>query len=200
MLTTPDLEPMPSIPALPPAAPSFAERLNSNIVRPHTAPIKSPRSGPHRAKTPEEIHAAFKAPPRVRKDDRPPPPPLPLVLRPPLRKKKSFSRVSSWLFPGSEHNRDLSFDSVTNLPRPVKGSEGFYQCVSQGEASGRQRRSVDSVDTVSTWETDEGRTVPTTHSPESTPAIKQEKPLMSRTATFGINDTRSKRTSVGVAI
>lgn len=26
-------------------------------------------------------------------------PPLPLILRPPLRKKKSFSRVSDWLFP-----------------------------------------------------------------------------------------------------
>lgn len=26
-------------------------------------------------------------------------PPLPLILRPPLRKKKSFSRVSNWLFP-----------------------------------------------------------------------------------------------------
>ncbi|CAM1511150.1 Fc.00g086630.m01.CDS01 [Cosmosporella sp. VM-42] len=195
--TMPDLEPMPSIPALPPAAPSFAERLNSDIVRPHTAPIKSPRSGPHRVKTPEEVSAAFKTPPRIRKDDRPPPPPLPLVLRPPLRKKKSFSRVSSWLFPGSEHNRDLSLDSVTNLPRPVKGSEGFYQ-VSQGEASGR--RSADSVDTISTWETDEDRTVPTTHSPGSTPAMKQEEPLMSRTAIFGRNDMRPKRTSVGVAM
>ncbi|KAF7557336.1 hypothetical protein G7046_g6063 [Stylonectria norvegica] len=183
--TMPELEPMPSIPALPPAAPSFAQRLNSDsIKRPSTAPINARLHHPNRTRAVDEAPAMPSTPPpRLRRDDRPPPPPLPLVLRPPLRKKKSFSHVSTWLFPGSEHSRDLSLDSVTNLPRPVKGSEGFYQCVSPGETS-RRRPSYESVDTVSTWETDdEDRTVPTTWSPESTPATKQEDPFISRTTT-----------------
>lgn len=197
--TSPDLEPMPSIPALPPAAPSFAQRLNSEVGRPRTAPIRAPLPGPpRRIRTPEEVSAAFRAPPRIRNDDRPLPPPLPLVLRPPLRKKKSFSRVSNWLFPGPEHNRDLSVDSVTNLPRPIKGNEGFYQCVSQDEAPGR-RRSVDSIDTFSTWESDDERTAPTAYSPGSTPATKQEDSFLSRTLASGKIDGHPRRMSVGVA-
>ncbi|KAM5348464.1 hypothetical protein ACJ41O_008288 [Fusarium nematophilum] len=206
--TMPDLEPMPSIPALPPAAPSFAERLNSDIDRPHTAPIRSPHAPvtvslrpPRRAQTPGQPSTPPNPPLRVMRDDLPLSPPLPLVLRPPLRKKKSFSRVSSWLFPGSQHDRNLSLDSVTNAPRPIKGNEGFYQCVSLGETSGR-RQSTDSVDTVTTWESDdEDRTVPTTCSMGSTPAVSQDEPLISRFATFGRNDARRpNRTSVGVAI
>ncbi|KAL4726852.1 hypothetical protein ACLX1H_005742 [Fusarium chlamydosporum] len=186
---TSDMEPMPSIPALPPAAPSFAQRLNSDIIeRPHTAPIRSPRTPvrtpitpPRRARTPGEPRTPSSTPPpRPKREDLPPPPPLPLVLRPPLRKKKSFSRVSSWLFPGSQHGRNMSFDSVTNAPRPIRGSQGFYQ-VSQGGTSLR-RRSTDSADTVSTWESDdENRTVPTTCSVGSTAAVSQEEgPLISR--------------------
>ncbi|KAJ9427316.1 histidine phosphatase superfamily [Fusarium oxysporum] len=152
--TSSDLEPMPSIPALPPAAPSFAQRLNSDIIeRPHTAPIRPPRTPvrtpitpPRRSRTPGEQRSPSTPPSRPRRDDMPPPPPLPLVLRPPLRKKKSFSRVSSWLFPGSQHNRNMSFDSVTNAPRPIRGNQGFYQ-VSLGGAS-EHRRSTESVDTV----------------------------------------------------
>ncbi|KAJ4327276.1 hypothetical protein N0V84_002289 [Fusarium piperis] len=207
-LTGVELEPMPSIPALPPAAPSFAERLTSDIDRPHTAPIRTPPTTPptkvhakppRRARTPGTPSTPTSTPPRVKRADVPLPPPLPLVLRPPLRKKKSFSRVSSWLFPGSQHSRNLSFDSVTNAPRPIKGNEGFYQ-VSLGETSGR-RRSTESVDTVSTWESDdEGRTVPTTCSLGSTPAVSQDEPLISRFATFGRGDARPNRTSVGVAI
>ncbi|CAK7218929.1 hypothetical protein SCUCBS95973_003649 [Sporothrix curviconia] len=109
-------------------------------------------------------------------------PPLPLVLRPPLRKKKSFSRVSHWLSfdnnNGHENNGvapsrggggdagGLSFDSVTNMPRPVTVKDGFYTCLSPLEsvpspleaASGNGRRtSIDSlmsVDTLSTWTTE----------------------------------------------
>ncbi|KAL1896934.1 hypothetical protein Cpir12675_002582 [Ceratocystis pirilliformis] len=59
-------------------------------------------------------------------------PPLPLVLRPPLRKKRAFSRVSSWLLlkqePWRQHHRDMSLDSVTNSPRPITDRDGFYQC------------------------------------------------------------------------
>ncbi|KIL90634.1 hypothetical protein FAVG1_06369 [Fusarium avenaceum] len=208
-LTFTELEPMPSIPALPPAAPSFAQRLNSDIIeRPHTAPIRSPRAPvrtpitpPRRAQTPGEPRTPSTPPSRPKREDMPPPPPLPLVLRPPLRKKKSFSRVSSWLFPGSQHSRNMSFDSVTNVPRPIKGNQGFYQ-VSLGETSER-RRSTDSADTVSTWESDEeDRTVPTTCSVGSTPAVSQDEPLISRFAssTFGRGDTRGQRRSVGVAM
>ncbi|KAF4466186.1 hypothetical protein FALBO_6967 [Fusarium albosuccineum] len=206
--TMPELEPMPSIPALPPAAPSFAQRLNADIDRPHTAPIRTPPhtpvrvalNPPRRARTPGEPSTPTGTPPRVRRNDVPLPPPLPLVLRPPLRKKKSFSRVSSWLFPGAQqHSRNLSFDSVTNAPRPIKGNEGFYQ-VSLGGTSER-RRSTDSVDTISTWESDdEDRTVPTTCSLGSTPAMPQDEPLISRFATFGRSNPRPNRTSVGVAI
>ncbi|KAF5662559.1 hypothetical protein FHETE_7911 [Fusarium heterosporum] len=208
-LTYPELEPMPSIPALPPAAPSFAQRLNSDIIeRPHTAPIRSPRAPvrtpitpPCRARTPGEPRTPSTPPSRPKRDDMPPPPPLPLVLRPPLRKKKSFSRVSSWLFPGSQHSRNVSFDSVTNVPRPIKGNQGFYQ-VSLGGTSER-RRSTESIETVSTWESDEeDRTIPTTCSMGSTPAVSQEVPLISRfaTSTFGRNDPRTQQRSVGVAM
>jgi hypothetical protein len=218
--TMPELEPMPSIPALPPAAPSFAERLNSpapsGTERPNTSPGRPPVHIPHRAKTFTEAAAPFATgsanstpvSSRPRTGDRPPPPPLPLVLRPPLRKKKSFSRVSTWLFPEG-HGRELSLDSITNLPRPVRGREGFYQCVGPAEASGRQ--SFDTVTTLSSWETgDEDRTVPTTWSPGSTPATKspgtkqedaskhEDSPL-GRTATFGRSTLNPRRESVGVA-
>lgn len=138
---------------------------------------------PSRYKTFDEASSAFSraCPPPERRELSPP---LPLVLRPPLRKKKSFSRVSTWLFPGSEHNRDTSIDSVTNAPRPVKGTEGFYQCVPA--AGGIERRSFDTVNSVSTWETDdEDRTPPTAWSPESTPVAKQNQRPLERTATFG---------------
>jgi hypothetical protein len=213
-LTMTGMEPMPSIPALPPAAPSFAERLNSPVSavaeRPHTAPTKPPVRIPHRAKTFNEASAAFATPPssRPRTGDRPPPPPLPLVLRPPLRKKKSFSRVSTWLFPDGTgpHSRDMSVDSITNLPRPVKGREGFYQCINPAEDPGR--RSFDTDVTVSTWETeDEERTVPTTWSPGSSaatksPAAKEKESPLERmgTGTFGGKVTPGpRRESVGVA-
>lgn len=200
ILTHTDLEPMPSIPALPPMAPSFAERLNSDIERPHTAPIKAPAHNPSQTKSLNEVSATFNSASRMRGNDRPLPPPLPLVLRPPLRKKKSFSRVSNWLFTESGHNRDLSVDSVTNLPRPVKDNEGFYQCISPGETSGH-RQSLDSVGTVTTWNTeDEDRTVPTSWTPGSTPAAKQdERPIISKNTKLGRNITRPTRTSVGVA-
>ncbi|KAF7544077.1 hypothetical protein G7Z17_g10251 [Cylindrodendrum hubeiense] len=196
-----DLEPMPSIPALPPAAPSFAERLNSEIDRPHTAPIKPHTHAHRRAKTAGDAPTSppHTPSPRARRDDRPLPPPLPLVLRPPLRKKKSFSRVSNWLFPGVEPNGDRSLDSVTNLPRPVTGKDGFYQCVSQGEKRGR-RQSTDSAGTVTTWETDDDRTFPSTWSPGSTAVTKADESLIPRAAAFGRNDMYTRRTSVGVAV
>ncbi|KZL63937.1 hypothetical protein CT0861_12423 [Colletotrichum tofieldiae] len=182
-----DEEPIPTVPALPPAAPSFAERLNPGIERPHTAPPRPPITIPPRRMVFTNASAAFITPPPSRgRDPRPPPPPLPLVLRPPLRKKKSFSRVSSWLFPsgaaGQHHQRRISHDSITNFPRPVKDREGFYQCV---HAPQGRRASSDSASTVSTSESEDGaQTVPTTWSPSSTLATRAEEPPLERVATF----------------
>ncbi|GJC96867.1 hypothetical protein ColKHC_05693 [Colletotrichum higginsianum] len=179
---------VPTVPALPPSAPSFAERLNPGAERPHTAPTRPPVHIPHRSMAFADASAAFITPPPSRgRETRPPPPPLPLVLRPPLRKKKSFSRVSSWLFPsgaaGQHHQRSISHDSVTNFPRPVKGREGFYQCV---QAPQDRRTSFDSVSTVSTWESEDGgQTVPTTWSPGSTLATRAEEAPLERVTTFG---------------
>ncbi|KAK1752091.1 3-phytase A [Echria macrotheca] len=214
----PELEPMPSIPALPAAAPSFAERLSTE-GRPHTAPSQAAGSGmTSQERTLALAAAAFNSHPfRVedaprnargggmrddRSLDRPLAPPLPLVLRPPLRKKKSFSRVSSWLFPGGgdEHQhqhqqrRDMSVSSVTNAPRPVRGDEGFYQCV----AAPRMSHDSD-VSSLSTWKTtteeeededrEENQTVPTTRgSPGSSPVIQntpKQTPVVERPARKG---------------
>lgn len=239
-----DFEPMPSIPALPAAAPSFAERLSLDD-RPRTAPQQATAYTQER--TIALAAAAFNShPPQVtpsysrvrvgvdrtgsptamprhefRNDDafdRPLAPPLPLVLRPPLRKKKSFSRVSNWLFPaGSSPNlttngnnnsddpfqqrrREISRDSVTNQPRPIKESDGFYQCIAPPNATMSMTNTehlydgsgfgfispvmgTNTVSSVSssTWETDddeedddERRTVPTTtcQSPGSSPVVQ----------------------------
>ncbi|OIW31694.1 hypothetical protein CONLIGDRAFT_235910 [Coniochaeta ligniaria NRRL 30616] len=205
-----DLEPMPSIPAVPAVAPSFAERLSTE-GRPQTAPAQ-PIQIPKRHTPFAEASARFnnRSSPRLDRDDldRPLAPPLPLVLRPPLRKKKSFSRVSNWLFPGAEHQRDMSLDSITNLPRPVNESDGFYQTV----APAGGRNSLDTATTASSWETEEegqSQTVPTTWSPGSSPMVAQDLTpvktqapphMMSRTAgaTLGRGNVHRPQ-SVGVA-
>ncbi|EKD19719.1 hypothetical protein MBM_01671 [Drepanopeziza brunnea f. sp. 'multigermtubi' MB_m1] len=99
------------------------------------------------------------------------PPPLPLILQQPqypIRTKKSFSRVSNWLFPASDgHNRNISLDSITNVPKPVTSREGFYQCINLGPTM-HARRNSDS--TVSTLESDvDEPSIPTTWSPDSSP-------------------------------
>ena len=169
MLTyNPEMEPMPDIPALPPDAPSFSERLSSD--RPRTAPSKTP--------TPR---AAYQANSSRKVEGRAPPPPLPLRLRPPLRKKKSFSRVSTWLFlPGGEHQhqsqqqkhgRDISLDSVTNLPMPVTDADGFYQVAPAPRRRASRPDSFDSVSSVSDWSAsaaaEEAQTLPTSWSQSS---------------------------------
>lgn len=180
------LEPMPSIPALPPAAPSFAQRIGCKRDRPQTAPLTPVSASPVMLDNREAQWADDWASTAVQQANALPPP-LPLVLRPPLRKKKSFSRVSTWLFPNGRHSRDLSLDSVTNAPRPVKGTEGFYQCVPD-KFSETRRTSFESFGTYSTWDSDdEQRTAPTTWSPESTPVTKGEDPPGERSMTFGKN-------------
>ena len=119
---------------MPPAKPSFMERVaSSEGQRPGTASsriltIPSVLKPVHEETTPV---------PSPRMDSFIPPPPLPLVLQapahPPLRKKKSFARVSHWLFPTpttDQHPpRNTSLESVTNTPKPITSRDGFYQCV-----------------------------------------------------------------------
>ncbi|KAK3319296.1 hypothetical protein B0H66DRAFT_559164 [Apodospora peruviana] len=225
-----DLEPMPSIPAIPAAAPSFAERASLDD-RPRTAPSQS-TSQMMQEKTLALQVAAFNSHPpqlsysRVRIEgsptkefrddasfDRPLAPPLPLVLRPPLRKKKSFSRVSNWLFPAEaddvfqsqRQRRDINLaDPVTNLPKPMKNGEGYYQCVAPpnrvdgGVFRSDTVSSLTTSESLSAWETDEDDeeedeeergTMPTTcQSPGSSPVIQntpKHTPTIQRTATFG---------------
>lgn len=158
-LTIAGPDPLPAIPALPPAAPSFAERLNPDLRRSPQTPVHPEPNASFPELVPRPLQVLpFQGPPtppRSRGEDPAIQPPLPLVLRPPLRKKKSFSRVSTWLFPA--HQRGVSVDSVTNLPRPVRG-EGFYQCVSPPVTA---RRSGETVSSVASWGSGEG-TVPTT--------------------------------------
>jgi hypothetical protein len=196
-------EPMPTVM---PVKPTFAERagLPTADQRPQTAPSKTVHI-PMRLKSFTEASAAFNAPstpptpPSRFQQALPPPPPLPLVLqtRPPLRKKKSFSRVSNWLFPGAEHSRNISLDSVTNTPKPVTSREGFYQCVELKQVA--PNVSTMSVSTVSTLESElDEPTIPTTWSPNSSPgrgvairtfsmdSERQDKSLeLTRMRTFG---------------
>ncbi|KAI0521350.1 hypothetical protein F5B22DRAFT_570297 [Xylaria bambusicola] len=171
----PEMEPMPEVPAMPPNAPSFSERLSSDHIQ--STSTKPP------VRTRYEANSSRKMEGRV------PPPPLPLRLRPPLRKKKSFSRasrVSSWLFPaGAEHKKGISFDSITNAPRPVAGGEGFYQ-VARPER--RHRSSFDSESIVSDWTVEE-QTLPTSLSLSSATTPR----------TVGPSTQSRQRKSVGIA-
>ncbi|KAI1426445.1 hypothetical protein F5Y12DRAFT_281251 [Xylaria sp. FL1777] len=146
----PEMEPMPEIPAMPPNAPSFSERLSSDHLQ--SISTKPPTRTRYQANSSRKM------------EGRVPPPPLPLRFRPPLRKKKSFSRVSSWLFPaGAEHKKEISLDSLTNLPKPILGGEGFYQVARPGP---NRRSSFDSESTVSDWSVEE-QTIPTSLSPSN---------------------------------
>ncbi|KAI0395855.1 hypothetical protein F5Y17DRAFT_421716 [Xylariaceae sp. FL0594] len=189
----PEMEPMPEIPALPPNAPSFSERLGSDPAQ--SAPTKQSARASYRANSSRKI------------EGRAPPPPLPLRLRPPLRKKKSFSRVSSWLFPaGAEHKRDISLESLTNAPGPVSGRGVFYEVAHPG-SDGGGRSSFDSKSsTVSDWTVEEEEeTIPTSLSPSSAAAatprtlagpIKRSPQLVWRENPF---HSQQRKSVVGVA-
>ncbi|ROW01188.1 hypothetical protein VSDG_02673 [Cytospora chrysosperma] len=223
-----DTEPMPAIPAMPPSAPSFAERVS--IERPRTAPSTQstfnsaypppppPFTGrsqsfdaPGASQPPSSAPLVRRPVPQSAFNSHPPwrspqiidntidmgvplAPPLPLVLRPPLRKKKSFSRVSSWLFPAGvedrghsappgRHTRDVSIDSVTNAPLPLADRDGFYQTLPPSAVFSGRRSSFDSVSdltrsgTHSVYSTDEDpfvgpgtATATSNWSPGSTPS------------------------------
>lgn len=194
-----DLAPMPSIPALPAAAPSFAERLSvDTLSRPTTAPARVTSTLPARENARELAQAAFHSHPPYspsKYDDeiedeladleRPLAPPLPLTLRPPLRKKKSFSRVSSWLDSNlakvdeaSPPPTGTTSTFITTSPRPIKESDGFYQCVAPPE--GLPRTSMETSSSVYTFESstedggDGAKTEgTTTYTPGSSPRVKQ---------------------------
>ncbi|KAH6659342.1 hypothetical protein BKA67DRAFT_11139 [Truncatella angustata] len=177
-----DMEPMPEVPALPMAGPSFSERLSFD--RPRPTPIKVAAYGPPltsvRPAAARALNSYTVAPGSRRVEGRAPPPPLPLRLRPPLRKKKSFSRVSSWLgFPvdvSHQHGRNVSLDSITNKPLPVLWDGGFYEVA----APVGTRTSSDSDETVSDWTSDdekiEQQTLPTSWSPSSSATVRAVDP------------------------
>jgi hypothetical protein len=180
-----DMEPMPDIPALPPDAPSFSQRLSSD----------RPRTGQSRP----SLRTQYQANSSRKVEGRALPPPLPLALRPPLRKKKSFSHVSSWLFTNGQHKRDISLESITNLPKPITGSEGFYQ-IAQPQLS--RRSSFESVSSVSDWSAEDEQTVPTSWSPSSDATIRAPvAPVTPLAAHCGSSETSilPQRRSVGVA-
>ncbi|PHH50678.1 hypothetical protein CFIMG_003243RAa1 [Ceratocystis fimbriata CBS 114723] len=126
--------PILSVPTLPASVDSFAHRMHGTtdeqlpVHRSSPSPLMS-NSLPSSPATPSIRSCVISdSTPAIETIT----PPLPLVLRPPLRKKRAFSRVSSWLLlkqePWRQHHRDMSLDSVTNSPRPVTGRDGFYQC------------------------------------------------------------------------
>ncbi|ORY63222.1 uncharacterized protein BCR38DRAFT_410170 [Pseudomassariella vexata] len=198
-----DMEPMPEIPALPPNAPSFSERVTSD--RPRTAPPKGSVYIPYREKPLSEESPAFASAFALSSssrciEGRPPPPPLPLRLRPPLRKKKSFSHVSNWLgFSGYQQPaRDISLDSITNKPKPIQPNDGFYQIATPSQPDEPARRlSFESEESVSDWSSSEDleqQTVPTSWSPSSSTTVRAADPP--RAVMFG---QAPRRESVGVA-
>lgn len=280
------------VPAMPAAAPSFAERVSYDERRPKTAPSSSQPQGPgtfsamsggsatpdgttlalavaafnshppminfahhwygqhgfdHAANGDRPVSSASTAranesrsrtstgpaPPQriiTSEFDRPLAPPLPLVLRPPLRKKKSFSRVSNWLFPGNNgsvsdnysnssptdtyhsnsyskrHEHSISKDSITNVPRPIKENEGYYQCFSPSQGSNQQYQqqqqqqgnnqsdSASSASSLSSWRSEEEEMPTTTWSLGSSPVRqtpgqtpKQTPVLSADEASFAVN-------------
>ncbi|QUC16696.1 uncharacterized protein UV8b_00937 [Ustilaginoidea virens] len=165
-----DFEPLPSIPAFPPAAQSFAERLRADLDRPPTALIKSLSVPCSLNKVSDDTTEIKRRPSQTVRGVGPlPTPPLPLVLRPPLRKKKSFPPGSTRLPSVQEQGKTTRPYTVTSMPKAVKGSEGFYQIISANGAVGQA--SCESIDSISTWGTeDEERAMQSAWSPESTPS------------------------------
>lgn len=143
-----DMEPMPDIPALPPNAPSFSERLSYD--RPRTAPPKTSSPGPHFVLPLAGTDFNIKQEPLRRRPvgEQVLSPPLPLQYRPPLRKKKSFSRVADWLGRQERTSRAGS-EPITNSPLPVQPNKGHYEVVATNDWS-----RDNSYATFSDWSSD----------------------------------------------
>lgn len=176
-------EPLPALPLAPPQASTSAD---AEAPRPKTAPSRPTVHIPNRSKSFDEASSAFSS-----STASPPPPPLPLFLprtNPQVRAKKSFSRVSNWLFPGSNaevsHTRTFSGDSITNKPIPVTKAQGFYQCVPPSATFGKKERHVAQVSV------DSGSDESTLNEPNqgwvssgTTPRSSRDE--LARTTTFG---------------
>lgn len=176
--TASKMEPMPDIPALPPNAPSFSQRLSSD--RPSAAQPNPLAQNPYRLGTQSDEPPAAGSDaslPGTGASGRALPPPLPLKLRPPLRKKKSFSRVSSWLgLPAEQTRRDSlkSLATVTSRPMPTYINDGFYEVAN----TARLGPSHDSDDSASGWSEEdiEVQTLPTSCSPSNSITVKAIRP------------------------
>ncbi|RDA95173.1 hypothetical protein CP533_1933 [Ophiocordyceps camponoti-saundersi (nom. inval.)] len=156
----PALQPMPSVPALPPVAPSFAQRVYSDG---ELSPTNAPKTwGDASPTSPTQS--------RLRQDGGEMGRSTP---RPPLRKKKSFTQVSDWLFPQHSSGIDKRYTA----------------------ANGRQ-----SFDSASTWDSEDeaGRTTATmTTTTTTTRPAQVLAPRLERSATFGENDVRREGAEAG---
>jgi len=205
---------------------SPASTVKANESRSRTSTVSTRPAPPHRITTSSEF-------------DRPLAPPLPLILRPPLRKKKSFSRVSNWLFPGNVSDSNISSptdtyrstkrredsiskDSITNVPRPIKENEGYYQCFSpslgnqyqqqyqQQQHNHHERDNSSDSSSLSSWRSEEEE-VPTTtwslgsspvrqtpgQTPKQTPVLGTEEASFAVSAAFAATVTPPSRTEAG---
>lgn len=153
-------EPTPSNPTLLPVGPSFAERVKAGLERLQTSPINGADvAGWQRSCPFHQDKDASKSRIPQTCDGEPLSPPLPLVFRQLLRKKKSFSAVSTCMFAGQESAENANFKSTANKPKAAKGKDSFYQIVSGPPG----RHSDESFNSISTWHSeDEDQTAPNT--------------------------------------
>ncbi|KAF1737972.1 hypothetical protein CRV24_003601 [Beauveria bassiana] len=191
--TLTDLEPMPSIPALPPSAPSFAERLHGEdglSTGPADLSTRSNINDGLGTKCTEIQRQACPPPLACDKTTNPMPPPLPLVLRPPLRKKKPFSgRFSGFVF--SEPPRESSLACVAK----IKDIDGFYSCVPDNEA----HHSYESLHSMSTSNCGDNSETGSQLSLYYTPSPHELPTPVERCATFG-QEAKGLPFSVGIAL
>lgn len=166
--------PPPPPPPFPPVAPSYTERAQSfdQLSRQPASLTPITPETPAAVRTSAfHSHPPYMSPKIIDNSidiEMPLAPPLPLILRPPLRKKKSFSRVSDWLFPAGtdketaptaqsaaySHRRNVSIDSVTNTPRALTDRDGFYQTLPPSAVFSGRRTSYDSMSDVTHAQTD----------------------------------------------
>ncbi|KAG5946172.1 hypothetical protein E4U59_004367 [Claviceps monticola] len=138
----------PTMPAqLPPAAPSFAVHKDVDVKRAQTLTLNV--SGP--AGRQRFGHEDRKSSRARQCDAGSLSPRLTLVVRPPVRKRDSFSAVSTRMFPGQALAKKAKADLTTSKPKSVKGGGGFYSTVS-GPPCWRRNESFDSI---STWHTED---------------------------------------------
>ncbi|KAG6247002.1 hypothetical protein E4U24_003398 [Claviceps purpurea] len=114
----------PTVPApLPPAAPSFAARKDVDVKRAQTLTLKV--SGP--AGCQRFSHEDRKSSKARQCDAGSLSPRLTLVIRPPVRKRDSFSAMSTRMFPGQALVKKVNVDLTTSKPKSVKGGGGIHQ-------------------------------------------------------------------------